>query len=75
MTTMSSSESDGGAFITGLDLENFARSIGDHELELRLFRVKIGAYFEAELNKRSEVLFAFVRPDIRIPLILSLGIW
>jgi hypothetical protein len=74
MTTISSSESDGGAFTAGLDLENFDISTGDREFELRLFRGKIGAYFEAELNKRSEVLLAFVRPDFKMPLILSLGI-
>jgi hypothetical protein len=71
---MSSSESDGGAFTTGLDLENLDISTGDREFELRLFRGKIRAYFEAELSKISEVLFAFVRPDFKMPLILSLGI-
>ncbi len=33
---MSSSESDGGAFTAGLDLENLDISTGDRELELRL---------------------------------------
>ncbi len=74
MTTMLSSESDGGAFTAGLDLKNLDISTGDREFELRLFHGKIGAYFEAELSKRSEVLLAFVRPDFKIPLILSLGI-
>ena len=74
MTTMSSSESDGGAFTAGLDLQNFVISTGDRELGLRLFRGKTGAYFEAELSKRSEVLLAFVKPDFKMLLILSLGI-
>jgi hypothetical protein len=71
---MLSSESDGGGLIAGLNFENFTKSIGNLELGLRLFHGKIGAYFETELNRRSEVLFAFVRLVFRIPLIFSLGI-